>query len=73
MKQDFRLNIGSRELNNRTLWKILRNVNMNCTLDKSVMIMLNALSVVLACGWRETYSFFLTFYFVLEYSRLTIL
>ena len=69
MKQDFRLNIGSRELNNRTLWKILRKVNMSCTLDKSVIVMLNALSVVLACGWRETYSFFfLPFYFVLEYS-----
>ena len=63
MKQDFRLNIGSREFKNRTLWEILRNVNMNYTLDKIIIIMLNALSVVLACGWRETYSFFFNFLF----------
>lgn len=55
MKQDFRLSIGSRELKNRTLWEILRNVNMNYTLDKSVIIMLNALSVVLLCGSKETF------------------
>ena len=57
VKQDFRLSIGSRELKNRTLWEILRNVNMNCTLDKSVIIMLNALSVVLLCGSKETFFF----------------
>ena len=36
---------------------------MNYTLDKIIIIMLNALSVVLACGWRETYSFFFNFLF----------